>query len=67
MLSSTQFPKPISKIKALKAIDGFFLSENHYMAVKSIEDFWWAILGTYMSIFLFYPLCSHVFTNFFFK
>ena len=37
------------------------------MAVKSMEDFWWAIIGTYMPMFLFDPLCSHVFTNYFLK
>ena len=43
-----------------------FLSGNHFMAVKSIEDFWWVIFGAYMPIFLFDPLCSHIFTKLFF-
>ena len=55
---------PVSKMKALKAIDGFFIISflygNHRMVVKSMEDF---LVGHPWNIYAHFPFWSHMFSQ----
>ena len=44
-----------------------FLAWEYFMAIKSMEDFWWAIHGAHMPIHLFKAFMLTSFHHFFFK
>ena len=65
------FDKVLSRMKVVYKIKELAHGNGYRKMIVVEEDdtthLWWAILGAYKPIFLFDFLCSHVFTNYFFK